>query len=125
MRFLNSVELWEAARKSVDEPLKMITLGHLLMAVGMLGITFALSRNLPGLLEITILERLPLDKGGRYAISFVVRYLVGLLGTLFTFQVAGFSWTSVQWLAAGLTVGLGFWTTGNFCQPGLRDHHPD
>ena len=106
--FLNSVELWEAARKSVDEPLKMITLGHLLMAVGMLVITFALSRNLPGLLEITILERLPLDKGGRYAISFIVRYLVGLLGTLFTFQVAGFSWSSVQWLAAGLTVGLGF-----------------
>ena len=37
-----------------------------------------------------------------------MRYLVGVFGLLFAFQVVGFSWGSVQWLAAGLTVGLGF-----------------
>ncbi len=105
--YLDQVHLWpnELADKGVKS---WITLRHLLMAFAVLSITFVLSRNLPGLLEITLLDRLPLDKGGRYAISFVLRYVVGILGTLSAFQIVGFSWNSVQWLAAGLTVGLGF-----------------
>ncbi len=101
--------VWHSATQLTETGEKSwVTIQHLLMAVGMLAITMVLSRNLPGLLEITLLDRLPLDRGGRYAISFVVRYLVGVFGILASFQMAGFSWTSLQWLAAGLTVGLGF-----------------
>jgi potassium efflux system protein len=78
------------------------------MALGTIGITWVLSRNLPGLLELTLIDRLPFDKGGRYAISFVVRYLVGLLGILLACNILGFSWNSVQWLAGALALGLGF-----------------
>jgi potassium efflux system protein len=105
---LDSIECWKSTQLDALGNPKIITPREILIGVGVLAMSLVLSRNLPGLLEITLLDRLPLDKGGRYAISFVVRYLVGLFGLLFSFQVIGFSWSSVQWLAAGLTVGLGF-----------------
>ena len=106
--YLDSITCWKSAQlDSMGNP-KIITPREILIGLGALAMSMVLSRNLPGLLEITLLNRLPLDKGGRYAISFVVRYLVGVMGLLFAFQVIGFSWSSVQWLAAGLTVGLGF-----------------
>ncbi|QEG23828.1 mechanosensitive ion channel domain-containing protein [Mariniblastus fucicola] len=106
IRFLDSVELWDAENHKGE--LKTYTGSHMLMAIGTLCITWVLSRNLPGLLELTLIDRLPFDKGGRYAISFVVRYLVGLLGILLACKIVGFSWNSVQWLAGALALGLGF-----------------
>jgi potassium efflux system protein len=104
------LDQWEMGWGSLDADGEKIsiTLRHVLMAIGVGVITVILSRNLPGLLEITLLDRLPLDRGGRYAISFVVRYLVGIIGILLACQIAGFSWNKVQFLAAGLSVGLGF-----------------
>lgn len=110
IRYLDSLTFGEIT-KEVDGKtivVRAITGSHWLMAVGVLLITWVLSRNLPGLLELTLVDRLPLDRGGRYAISFVVRYLVGLLGILFACNVVGFSWSSVQWLAGALALGLGF-----------------
>lgn len=106
--YLDSIECWKSTQLDALGNPEIITPREILIGIGVLAMSMVLSRNLPGLLEITLLDRLPLDKGGRYAISFVVRYLVGLFGLLFSFQVIGFSWSSVQWLAAGLTVGLGF-----------------
>lgn len=106
--YLDEVELWRSMTESVDGLNHWITLRHLLLAIGVLFITYILSQNLPGLLEITILDRLPFDRGGRYAISFVLRYIVIAIGVLVTCQIIGFSWAKMQWLAAGLTVGLGF-----------------
>ncbi|MEL7499903.1 MAG: mechanosensitive ion channel domain-containing protein [Planctomycetota bacterium] len=112
INYLDQVQLWQIVTAATDGSAAgvttWITLRHLLIATGMLVITYILSSNLPGLLEITLLDRLPLDRGGRYAISFIVRYLVGIIGILAACQLLGFSWNRVQWLAAGLTVGLGF-----------------
>ena len=94
--------------KTADGVESWISVGHLLIAAGLIFITFVLSNNLPGLLEITLLDRLPLDRGGRYAISFVVKYVVGIVGIMAACQIIGFSWAKVQFLAAALTVGLGF-----------------
>ena len=100
---------WHVYKTSLADGLThWITLRHLLLATGIVVLTFILSNNLPGLLEITLLDRLPLDRGGRYAISFVVKYLVAIVGVFVACQTIGFSWSKVQWLAAGLTVGLGF-----------------
>ncbi len=100
---------WHVYKTSMpDGVTQWITLRHILLAAGIVILTFILSNNLPGLLEITLLDRLPLDRGGRYAISFVVKYLVAIMGLLAACQIIGFSWSKVQWLAAGLTVGLGF-----------------
>ena len=103
--YLASIELWPVLKAGQQV---MISLKDVLLAVSWLAITLVLSRNLPGLLEIVLLNRLPLDRGGRYAISFVIRYLVVVVGVILTCSWIGFSWSSVQWLAAGLTVGLGF-----------------
>ena len=107
LRFLDSLTLWDE-RDANNNIVSVTTASHLLMAIGTVCITWVLSRNLPGLLELTLIDRLPFDKGGRYAISFVVRYLVGLLGILLACNILGFSWNSVQWLAGALALGLGF-----------------
>ena len=66
------------------------------------------SKNLPGLLEMTLLQRLPLDRGGRHAVTAIFRYLLTLVGCIIAFRTIGIGWASVQWLAAAMTVGLGF-----------------
>ena len=76
----------------------------LLVCVG----TILIGRRLPGFLELTLLDRLPLDQGGRQAIAILVRYTATLAGLLFACQIIRLSWSSVQWLAAAMTVGLGF-----------------
>jgi potassium efflux system protein len=108
MNYLDELHMWHSTTNVIDGVKQWVTLRHLLMGIGIAVITVVLSKNLPGLLEITLLDRLPLDRGGRYAISFVLKYLVGIVGFIIACQVIGFSWSNVQWLAAALTVGLGF-----------------
>ena len=55
-----------------------------------------------------VLQRLPLDSGLRYALTTVTRYLIVLVGMAVGFQFLGVGWSSVQWLAAAVSVGLGF-----------------
>ena len=108
--YLDTVELWPGVASEVGGIMitPMISLRELLMAIGFLVLAFVLSANLPGLLEVTLLDRLNLDRGGRYAVSFVVKYLVLVIGIFLACRLLGFAWNRVQWLAAGLTVGLGF-----------------
>ncbi len=85
-----------------------ITLADLgVFAIALLA-TWAVFRNLPGLIEITILPRLPLDAGARYALTTVMRYVIAIVGVTMAFAVLGVTWTSLQWLAAALTFGLAF-----------------
>ncbi|MFP6763312.1 MAG: mechanosensitive ion channel domain-containing protein, partial [Planctomycetaceae bacterium] len=89
----------------VSEP---ITIGHLLLSV-VLGILFLVAaRNIPGLLEITLLERLPLDRSSRYAITMLASYGIILIGIIICFNTVGIGWSKVQWLATALTLGLAF-----------------
>lgn len=70
--------------------------------------TIVASRNLPGLMEISILNRLPVDNATRYAVTRITSYLIVIVGILMTAKSIGLEWQNVQWLAAALTVGLGF-----------------
>lgn len=85
-----------------------ITLADVLL--GLLGLvtTVVAARNIPGLLNITVFERLPIDYGTRYALTAVTRYLISLIGIVTAFYLIGITWGSVQWLVAAMTVGLGF-----------------
>jgi potassium efflux system protein len=85
-----------------------ITLGDLLLGVLILLITAMVSRNLPGLLEIVLLQRLPISPGGRYAITTIAQYILVIVGVVLAFGAIGIGWSKVQWLAAAITVGLGF-----------------
>lgn len=70
--------------------------------------TFLASRNLPGLMEMSVLNRLPVDNATRYAATRLASYTIIIVGVLMASNKLGLRWQNVQWLAAALTVGLGF-----------------
>jgi potassium efflux system protein len=85
-----------------------ITLAHLVTALVAAGLTVAAARNLPGVLELLLLNRLSLDAGARYAIHTLLRYAITAIGIIVAIGAVGLSWSSIQWLVAALSVGLGF-----------------
>ncbi|RMG10668.1 MAG: hypothetical protein D6731_17055 [Planctomycetota bacterium] len=87
---------------------RVLTLADVGLAFLALLLTLALVRNLPGVLEIVLFERLPMDAGGRYAAIAVTRYVLVLGGASYALGRLGITWSSVQWLAAALTFGLAF-----------------
>jgi len=85
-----------------------VTLGDLVLALIFLFLTWVAARNIPGLLEISLLQRLPLDGGARYAIATIVRYVIVIIGISTITGALGLGWDKIQWLAAALTFGLAF-----------------
>lgn len=85
-----------------------VTFENLFMGIFLLVLTVVSARNLPGLLEISLLQRLPIDPGARYAITALSQYIIFAIGLVFAFVNIGLEWTSIQWLLAALSVGLGF-----------------
>jgi potassium efflux system protein len=104
---LNAVELWNVQGNLPNERVP-ITLADLLMAIPIVVMTIVFARNVPGLLEIALLQYLPLENAVRYAISTLCRYAILLLGLVLTLRTGGVHWVNVQWLVAALGVGLGF-----------------
>ncbi len=106
---LEDVALWEHAVNLDGKPqLVPVTLLDLGVAVA-IGVVIAVAaRNFPGLLEVALLRALPLDAGLRYAITSISQYLIVAVGIVVVFNTVGVGWSDVQWLAAALTVGLGF-----------------
>lgn len=85
-----------------------ITLADWLGFAIILIVTYFLSKNVSGLMEVAILNRIPIDRGGRYAITVICRYIIGIVGIVLACRQVGFSWSNVQWLVAAMGVGLGF-----------------
>ncbi len=106
---LQDVQFWSYS-KVVDGVAKMvpITLADITLAVIVAVITVIAGRNLPGLLEVILLNRLPMDAGARYAYSTVCRYAITAIGIIIVFNKIGLKWGNLQWLVAALSVGLGF-----------------
>lgn len=80
----------------------------MLLAAGAAAVTVFASRNLPGLLEIAVLQRLGMDAGARYAAITITRYVIVTAGALVTVNLLGLEWAKAQWLVAALGVGIGF-----------------
>jgi potassium efflux system protein len=104
---LDAIPLWNVEGATPDKPIP-ITLAHLLLSIPLLAMTLVAARNLPGLLEIALLQHLPLENAVRYAIATLSRYTIFILGIAITFNTVGVRWSSIQWLVAALGVGLGF-----------------
>ena len=86
----------------------VVTLADAGLAVLLLVFTLVLGKNLPGLLEIILLQWLPLDGGARYALSTILRYAITMFGLSLVLGTIGIGWSKIQWLAAALTFGLAF-----------------
>lgn len=94
-----------SALKKVAMP---VTMADVTLALLIVVVSIAAVRNLPGLLELVVLQRLPIDNAARYAITTLSRYALTFLGISAAFYAIGFRWEHVQWLAAALMLGLGF-----------------
>ncbi|MEQ5818021.1 mechanosensitive channel MscK [Halomonas sp. SCS19] len=107
--YLDNVTLVEGATGEGGEALEdNLSVGDVLVALFIAGVTMMLARNLPGLLEVMVLSRLELKQGSAYAISSLLSYTIVGTGTVMTLGALGVSWAKLQWLVAALGVGLGF-----------------
>lgn len=85
-----------------------VTIADLGAFVGSCVMTVVLVRDLPGLLNVLVLRRFPLDRSLRYAVVALARNVMVLVGLVLALGALKIRWEDVQWLAAGVTVGLGF-----------------
>lgn len=113
--FLDEIAVWSetvaVASGTAGETIQQvvpITLGDLLLGLTFLVVAIFVSQNIPGLLEMVVLQRLPITPSARYAVTTVARYAFVIIGVLMAFGAIGVGWSKVQWLAAAITVGLGF-----------------
>lgn len=107
--YLDSITLWHYNGSEAGvNVVKNVTMGSLLFAVIALVVAWALIRNLPGLLEVLVLSRLKMRQGASYAITQILNYVIIAVGAMTVFGSLGVSWDKLQWLAAALSVGLGF-----------------
>lgn len=97
-------------RTEINEFTKLapVTLADLGLALVVVFVTIVAVKNIPGLLEITILQKLPIDTGGRFAVTAITRYILTVVGIVIAFGTIGIGWSKVQWLVAAVSLGLGF-----------------
>lgn len=106
---LREIVLWEYLSGSGEQQTPAaVTAADLGWALAIGVLTFLAARNLPGLLEVAVLQRLEVDAGARYAANTVSRYLIITVGVLVVVNLLGLEWGRLQWLVAALGVGLGF-----------------
>ncbi len=107
--YLDNITLYEyTSGTGANMSMVPISIGDMLGALIIIGITFALARNLPGLLEVFVLSKLNLAQGSAYATTTLLSYLIAGIGFVSTLSTLGVSWDKLQWLVAALSVGLGF-----------------
>lgn len=104
--YLDNINLYEYVSSTGAEV--PISLRDVLDAGVIVLVTIALTRNLPGLLEVLLLSRLKLAQGSAYATTTLLSYAISATGFVITLSVLGVSWDKLQWLVAALSVGLGF-----------------
>jgi potassium-dependent mechanosensitive channel len=107
---LDEIALWSYSTLAEDgsSVTEFVSLRSVLFGIVVLALTFIAAGNLPGLLEIGLLSRISIDASTRYAISAVSRYLIVIAGSMIGLGLLGLRWSQLQWMAAALSVGLGF-----------------
>jgi len=109
MGIFQDIELWSYTTiLNGNENRVPITLANVFLAVIVTIAMFVAVRNLPGLIEVILLNHLPMDAGSRYAYITVSRYAIVALGIFIVLSTIGIKWSNMQWLVAALSVGLGF-----------------
>lgn len=109
IQIFQEIKLWDyTVPTDIGTETRSVTLETLLVAVLALMLTYAGVKNLPGLIEVLILQRFNLDMGLRFAVTTTARYLVIMLGIMAVSGMIGLDWSKLGWLVAALGVGLGF-----------------
>ncbi len=110
LNFLDEIALPISTNKLVDgvSTEVQLTLGDMVAGLLLGGLALFAARHIPALLELTLLQRLPLSRASRYAVTTLTQYIVAMVGLVISFKALGLQWSSIQWLVAALSVGLGF-----------------
>lgn len=120
LRVLDNWKLWSiTVTESYESPtvdgevltqdvIRNITFANLALSLLIAFFTIVAATNIPGLMEIALLQRLPIDQSVRYAITRISSYMIVLVGIILTFNAVAIGWSQVQWLATALTFGLAF-----------------
>ncbi len=107
--YLDTVKLYQIkAETDKGVVMKDITLVNVLISIYIGAITYVLTKNLPGLLQIVVLNRLKVSQGNSYTITTLLSYAITAGGTFMCLNALGMEWEKLQWLVAALSVGLGF-----------------
>jgi len=85
-----------------------VTAIHLVLAAATLFVAFQLAKLLPALFDALVLQRVSFDEGMEHFSLVLGRCLLFGVGCLIACQWIGVRWQTIQWLAVGLTIGLGF-----------------
>jgi potassium efflux system protein len=85
-----------------------LTLLGLIQAMLIGVVTYVIVRNLPGLLEISAPRSPTVEAGTRHAITTLCQYAVTAIGLTLFFGALNVDWARLGWIAAALSVGLGF-----------------
>lgn len=94
---------------TLNNPIKQaVTLWNVMQSLLILVLTFIAARNLPGFLEIFVLNRLGVDPGTQYAVVTILGYVIVAIGVVIGFDRLGLQWSQLKFVAAGLSVGIGF-----------------
>jgi len=67
-----------------------------------------LIRNLPALLDLAGMRSSGVSPGARYAVATLCQYAVGAVALLLVTRALAVDWSQLGWMAAALSVGLGF-----------------
>lgn len=104
---LNAITLFKVATTAAGNPV-LLTVGNVLVALLILVGTILLVRNLPSLYECALYPRVNWDSGLRYAFLTLSQYVLILLALWQSLTAVHVSWSSLQWILAAASVGLGF-----------------
>ncbi|MCP4043691.1 MAG: mechanosensitive ion channel, partial [Gammaproteobacteria bacterium] len=91
-----------------EEKLANVTMADAVLAMLIAIVTLVAMKRLPALLEIILLKRLDIPLGSRYTATTLSGYFIAATGILVALDTIGASWSQIQWLAAALSVGIGF-----------------
>ena len=94
--------------QAVDAEFKRFSWQGLLRASLIGAVSLTLIRNLPGLVDLLGMRASGASPGVRYAVTTLCQYGVGAIAILLATQALAVDWSKFGWIAAALSVGLGF-----------------
>ncbi len=106
---LDQVTLWyQSTVIGNEEKLVPVTLADMGLSLLIVIIAFVAAKRLPSLLEIVLLQQFSMTSSTRYTIKTLTNYVLVGVAIALLFSTLGVNWSSVQWMFAALSVGIGF-----------------
>lgn len=104
-KIMDDIQFWTV---EISGRTEHVTLRDIIFSSIMFILTYFGVRNMPGMLELLLLQRLPLDAGARYAVTSIFRYILLVFGGVLALGYLKIPWSNYSWLVAAISVGLGF-----------------